>query len=126
MVSHGMYTKLPNTTELEGGTEDEKFDGEPDISPRHVQIRHVRWHYLSVLFGGIVIGILLSAISIPVGNAILGASRKAHEKMLYKDAKDINAFYGLGHEPLQSDPVCGNSRQEAQANGCHYDIMASR
>jgi hypothetical protein len=122
MVSQGVYTKLPDSTELENGTGREKFysGAEP------VTQRFTRWHYLSVLFGGILIGILLSTVSIPVGNAILKASRKAHEKMLYKDAKDINEFYGFGHEPAMSDPVCGNSRQEAQANGCHYDIMASR
>jgi hypothetical protein len=126
MLSQGVYTKLTDNTELEDGTGNEKFYHEADISVEPVQKRFVRSHYLSVLFGGILIGILLSTISVPVGNAILKASRKAHEKMLYKDAKDINEFYGFGHEPTMSDPVCGNSRQEAQANGCHYDIMASR
>lgn len=39
---------------------------------------------------------------------------------------DINEYYGLVIKPSAHDPVCGNNRHEAKANGCKYDLMASR
>ncbi|KAF1968958.1 hypothetical protein BU23DRAFT_557988 [Bimuria novae-zelandiae CBS 107.79] len=73
-----------------------------------------------------MIGILLSTISLPVGNAISTAVQKAREKALYEGAKDINEFYGIVQQPVAEDPVCGEDRHEAKANGCRYDLMASR
>lgn len=126
MASQAKYIKLSHHTDLEDGTKDEKMQWKTVDSNQPVQRRWVRWQYLPVLFGGILIGVLLSTISIPVGNAIAKAVRTAREKTLYNDANDINEFYGFNHDPAMSDGTCGNSRQEAQANGCHYDIMASR
>lgn len=125
MASQGKYTQLPNSTELEDGTGAEKSLWGDDIAKRPLR-RWFRLQYLPMFFIGILIGVLLSTISIPVGNAVSRAIERAREKALYKEAKDINEYYGILKRPAASDPICGSNRHEAKANGCRYDLMASR
>jgi hypothetical protein len=112
--------------ELEDGTDIEKSRWSDEITKTPAPRRWLRLQYLPMFFGGLLIGVFLSAISIPLGSAISRAIERSNEKALYKEAKDINEYYGIVKKPAANDPICGSNRHEAKANGCRYDLMASR
>ena len=126
MAPQGGYTQIANSAELEDGTAIEKTRWEDEVEKSPKRNRWLCKQNLPILFCGILIGVLLTTISIPIKTAVSRAIERAHEKALYKNAKDINEYYGIVQQPVASDPICGTNRHEAKANGCRYDLMASR
>lgn len=126
MAPQNGYEQLTNITEVENGVMTEKLQWQDELESSQKPRRWYRSQYISTLFLGVLIGVILSSVSIPIGNAISRAVERNAKKALYRDAKDINEFYGIVQKPVANDPKCGANRHEAKANGCRYDLMASR